>query len=358
MTERRIATYPQIGSYGLAFRYLFEEGMDIDYMIPPKMSLKTLELGEKYSRDTLCAPFKYMLGSYLEAIDQGANILIDLGGFCRLDFFFELHKEIIKDKNKDLIFVNLSQTKASNIKAWYQKLKDINPDLSFTKLVGAMPVFVNMIKSIDQVEDYRRKNMAYVKDPGDFDKIYKNYLKNLEKVKSASDLDYLHRNTMEDLHNLPRKNLDQKIKIAIIGEYYTIMEPFASHNVEEFFIERSISIDRWVNFTNTLIIRPLDQMKNQIKAYASYDMGAANIFTIERALRAGEESNDGIVHLRSMGCTPEIDAQAVLNNISREYDIPILYLTYDSETSDLGIETRLEAFYDMIMMKKRLEETK
>ncbi len=352
----RIGTYPQIGSYGLAFKYFFEKGLGIEYMMPPKMTQRTLALGEKYSPDSLCAPFKYMLGSYIEAIEKGANILIGLGGFCRLDFFFELQRDIIKDYRDDLIFVNFSQTKASDIGAWYEKFKDINPDLSILKLAKAMPVLVRIIESIDEVEDYIRKNKAYGLDPRDFDKIYSKYLRSLEEIRDGKDLDNLHKKVMSSLENLPRKDLDQDIKIAIVGEYYTIMESFANHYVEDFLIERSISLDRWVDFTNTLIKRPLDQMQERIKKYSAYDMGATNIFTIERALHAGESSYDGIIHLRSMGCTPEIDAQAVLDNISREFDIPILYLTYDSETTDIGINTRLEAFYDMITMKKRLKE--
>ena len=35
-----------------------------------------------------------------------------------------------------------------------------------------------------------------------------------------------------------------------------------------------------------------------------------------------------------------------------DFRIPTLYLTYDSQTSDTGLDTRLEAFYDMLAMKK------
>ena len=44
----------------------------------------------------------------------------------------------------------------------------------------------------------------------------------------------------------------------------------------------------------------------------------------------------------------------VLQNISGDYKIPVLYLTYDAQTSDVGLMTRLEAFYDMIEMRKRV----
>ena len=42
----------------------------------------------------------------------------------------------------------------------------------------------------------------------------------------------------------------------------------------------------------------------------------------------------------------------VLQRISRDTGVPVLYLSYDSQTSDTGLDTRLEAFYDMIAMKK------
>ena len=58
------------------------------------------------------------------------------------------------------------------------------------------------------------------------------------------------------------------------------------------------------------------------------------------------------MHLKSSGCTPEIDVMPVLQRLSRDYHVPVLFLSYDSQTSDTGLDTRLEAFYDMIAMRK------
>ena len=67
-----------------------------------------------------------------------------------------------------------------------------------------------------------------------------------------------------------------------------------------------------------------------------------------------QEGFDGVVHAKSDGCTPEVDCVPVLQRISRDTGVPILYLSYDSQTSDTGLDTRLEAFYDMLAMKKGL----
>ena len=52
---------------------------------------RTIELGAKYSPDFVCAPFKCMMGCYIEALEQGANVLIQTGGTCRLGDYRELH---------------------------------------------------------------------------------------------------------------------------------------------------------------------------------------------------------------------------------------------------------------------------
>ena len=42
----------------------------------------------------------------------------------------------------------------------------------------------------------------------------------------------------------------------------------------------------------------------------------------------------------------------ILQNISNDYRIPILNFSFDSQTSETGIKTRLEAFYDMVIARK------
>ena len=81
-------------------------------------------------------------------------------------------------------------------------------------------------------------------------------------------------------------------------------------------------------------------------------MGATSMYTIDKTLEFAKKKYDGVIHVKSSGCTPEIDAMPVLQNISSDHKIPILYFSFDTQTSDTGIQTRLEAFYDMIIMRK------
>ena len=51
---------------------------------------------------------------------------------------------------------------------------------------------------------------------------------------------------------------------------------------------------------------------------------------------------------------PEVNAMPMLQKISTDYKMPVLYFSFDSQTSETGIKTRIEAFYDMLVMKKKL----
>ena len=96
----------------------------------------------------------------------------------------------------------------------------------------------------------------------------------------------------------------------------------------------------------------VDSQLQGINEYATYDTGASGISTVALAEAYARQGFDGLIHVKSFGCMPEMDVIPLLHNISADHKIPILYLSYDTQTSDTGIETRLEAFYDMISLRK------
>lgn len=345
-------TFPQIGSYNVAFELIFKDGMGLDYVEPPKMTDKTLEIGAKYSPDSVCAPFKFMLGNYIEAIEAGANILVSVGGLCRLGYYGELHEQIIKDLGYNVKFVNFAQTRLKKPSSWYDKFKALNSEMSLVKIGEVLPTAVGMIENLDIVDDYMRKNLGFEIEEGSFMKLYEEYLEGLREIKNLKDLKKFHKHYMKSFEDIPINKPKNPLKVAVVGEYYTIMQPFSNHFMEKWLAKKGIEVTRWMNFTNTLIDRPEKEVKKHIKNYALYDMGATSMYTIGASLSCAKKDYDGIIHIKSAGCMPEIDTMSVLQNISKDYKIPILYISFDSQTSDIGLETRLEAFYDMIMMRK------
>ena len=46
----------------------------------------------------------------------------------------------------------------------------------------------------------------------------------------------------------------------------------------------------------------------------------------------------------------------ILEKISNDYNIPIIYFSFDSQDNTVGVDTRLEAVYDMIKQNKEKSE--
>lgn len=350
--EKYKVSFPQLGNYYVPLETLFTEGLGVEYIVPPPITKKTLDLGSKYSPDFVCSPFKYTLGNFIETIEAGANTLVQTGGVCRLGYYGELDEQILKDLGYNVRFVNMAKAKFSKPITFYNEFKEINPNMSIKKIAKILPVVLKMVEYIDEIEDYIRKNVGFETEKGTFENVHKEFLSKLRSVRTKEELNNTFQKFKKQFKSIEVIKPKTPLRVGIVGEYYTIMEPFSNHYVEKELAQMGIVVDRWMNITNSLLHRPDKKVREHIKKYAKYDMGATSMYTIDKALEFAKKGYDGIIHVKSSGCTPEIDAMPVLQNISADYKIPILYFSFDSQTSDTGIQTRLEAFYDMIIMRK------
>ena len=78
------------------------------------------------------------------------------------------------------------------------------------------------------------------------------------------------------------------------------------------------------------------------KKYLKYHLGADGTASIVRSINS--TYMDGILHLKSFGCTPEISAMSILPKIANEYKIPILYFSFDSEDNEVGVDNKIRGF--------------
>lgn len=350
MAKFRVS-FPHIGNYCVPLKLLFNDGLNVEYIIPPPITKKTLELGSRHSPDYVCSPFKYNLGNYIETIEVGANTLVQAGGPCRLGYYGELHEQILADFGYSVRFVNMAGMQITKPLFFYNKFREINPGLSLKKIAGILPLVIRMVEDMDQVEDFIRKNRGFETIPGSFDKVHANYLGEISGINSRKQLRSVSAKYMKMFRDIEVCKPKNPLRVGVIGEYYTIMEPFSNHYIEKELARMGIVVDRWMNITNSMFRRRRKKIKERIRKYAKFSMGATSMFTIDRALEFARQGFDGIIHVKSFGCTPEMDALPVLQNISTDYKIPILYFSFDSQTSDTGIQTRLEAFHDMIVMR-------
>ena len=354
-----VITFPHMGSYYIPIEYLVKSITKCQVLVPPQITKKTIEIGSKYSPDYVCVPFKYNLGNFIEALDNGANIILQAGGGCRYGYYAELQEQILHDLNYEFKFVNFIEGNHVSIKNIYKFAKSLNKQLNIFNFAYYGLNTIIMIIIMDKLGKYPRENMGFETEKNSFTKVKKSLLNDLAKEKhspiSLLKKYFKYKKRYKEVKiNKPQNCL----KIGIVGELYSIMEPFCSNQVEQKLASFGIEVHRFTTLTYLLFQKKFNikRLLKKGKKYLKYHLGADATESVVLSYELAKQKYDGIVHLKSFGCTPELNAMPILEKISNEYQIPIIYFSFDSQDSEVAIDTRLEAFYDMLVQKK--ENTK
>jgi len=339
-------------NYNIPVKYLLKHIMNLDIIDAPKITNRTIELGTKYSPDFVCTPFKYTLGTMIECIELGANVLVQAGGGCRYGYYSELQKQILKDLDYDIILINLVTAGKTDIIRIYKELRKVTK-INVVKSLYYLLITKKMVEYMDCIDDYIRKNIGFEVKKNSFIKLKKEMLKSFYNTKGLLHLKKLYKYYLTEFKKIKIDKPEKPIKIAIIGELYTIMEPFANYFLETELAHKNIEITRFTN-VDYLLFRKGKEIKKMLKGSSDikYKMGADASDNICRTRYLCENGYDGIIHIKSSFCTPEIGAMPIINKICSSYKIPLIFFSFDSNTSETGIKTRLEAFYDMLEMRR------
>lgn len=339
--------------YDIAFKFFVEHVLDADFVALPKPTKRTIELGSRYSSDMVCAPFKHILGDYIEALELGADVLVQFAGPCRLGYYGELQQSILRDLGYEFDMLNFAMLTGKPLTEYISVCKKkVNPDLSVPHGVRNMLAGFKMIEHLDEVNDFYLANAGFEAEPGSFERARETYFADMRAATNEREIAEAQRKGLDALRALPLKRPARPLRVGIVGEYFTAADPASNLDLERKFLDMGVELHRALNMTNRNLRYNEKNLRASISKYVQYDMGPTSSMTIAAALKYAQEGFDGIVHLKSSGCTPEVDCMPVLQRISRDTGVPVLYLSYDSQTSDTGLDTRLEAFYDMIAMKK------
>lgn len=350
--KRNIA-FPIIANYNCIVKFFIEKGMDLNYIEQPKMTRRTLDVGTKYSPDYVCAPFKSTLGSMIDALEAGADTLIMTMGLCRLGYYGELQEQILRDLGYEFEMINLASYTTGNVKDYYKAIRRLNPKISLSRFTKAALIGLKMLEYIDEIEALYYRNCGFEVNKGEYRKAYEDFLMVMDMVNGRKDIERQYRKTRNAFREIRLDKPDHPIRVGVIGEYFTVMDDFSNLGLEQMLADMGVEVHRWMNPTNrNLHYKGQKNLGVQISEYSRFEMGPTSTANIWCAKNYAENGFDGLIHVKSAGCTPEIDIMPVLENISRDYKIPILYLTYDSQTSDTGLQTRVEAFNDMLRMRR------
>lgn len=323
-------------------------------MIAPKITSGTIELGTKHSPQFVCTPFKYTLGTMIESLEKGADVLLQAGGGCKYGYYSELQIEILKELGYEFQYINLVSAGKMNVKRMYQLIKEVDPKFQISSFLKYAFITKKMVAYMDHFEDEVRKRIGFEVIPGSFEELERKMLHRFSKVSTVRELKKCYKKYMARMQAIEIHRDSSYLKVGIVGELYTVMEPFSNYYLEKSLAKYHISVKRFTN-VNYLLFEKKKQVRYLLRYasnYIRYKMGADAADNIAWTKYLCSHGYDGIIHIKSSFCTPEIGAMPIISKVCSDYEVPVLFFTFDSGTTEVGIDTRLEAFYDMMKEKR------
>lgn len=348
----RKITFPNLGNYQIAFKALFEN-LGFKVVPPPRTSKKSIEKGLKHSPEFVCFPFKVNMGNYIQSIQEGANtiLIMDTQGECRFRYYGTLQEKILDDLGYEVSFFSFN---AKNLLAYLRKLGIFK--IPPWRITRASWIAWQKLRLVELIEDLSWFTRPREQEPGETGKVMSEYLDTLDKTNSVIRLMRLGKEIRNTFLRIKIDQNKKPLKIGIIGELYVIAESYVHKDLDVALGNLGAEVYKAMRASSVIghTFKPWQKkhLYHLAKPYLRTTVGGHGLDSVAHMLEYAEEGFDGIVHLAPFGCMPETTVRPILNQISKEKNLPLLSLSLDEQSAEAGLQTRLEAFVDLIKDKK------
>lgn len=352
--KEMIISFPHMGNYSAVFKQILKNLFpQAKVLVPPPITQKTIELGERHSPEDICAPFKFNLGNYIEALDLGANILIQSGTGCRYGYFGELQEEILRGLGYEFNFCCFSRENATPLNI-LKLLREMGCDKSLPQILNAFYLAIKSIGVLDEFEFWLRQNIGFELTKGSMEAELQRLISALPSICSKPQLTKLIQQHRQRLLKIDIAPPEQLIQVGLVGDLFTLMEPNSNYFIEKQLALEGIVVSRMMSLSFLLFGKSDNSSLNSCCGYLDFIPGANGVDSVAQSLDYARRNFDGVIHIKAFGCIPELNVTDALHRISKDTGLPIMHLSFDTQTNETGIQTRIEAFSDMIKMKKEV----
>jgi predicted nucleotide-binding protein (sugar kinase/HSP70/actin superfamily) len=353
-------TYPHLGELYISTEHFFR-ALGLAPVTPPFSSRRALDLGISYCPEMTCAPCKILFGNYYEGLNLGADRLVLFGGpdACRLGYLARPQAERLRDSGFSFTPHTLSlRGIAADIVRLARELADPSP----LELVEAARTLLASLALVDEIEMEALRLRPRELERGTATRLRTEALAAARACPGRAELQANRDAILNPLRTAPRDDGRRVFRVGLLGDLYTISEPFFNMNLEQQLGYLGIEVDRWLWLSKSLRLPLLERVRHRSRIqaqeeeadrYLGHDVGGFARASLKEAVTFVREGIDGLIHLAPFNCSPEIVGASVLPRLARDYDVPLLILSFDEHSGEAGLTTRLEAYADLLERRAR-----
>lgn len=358
-----VISFAHMGTVPHAVALLFEE-LGHRVVFPPRPSDKTFSLGTKHAPEFFCLPFKVTLGTFIEILEAGADLIVTTGGVgpCRAGHYAQLQTKVLRDLGYRFEMVVLEPPRLG-ILNFLGKIKRLNEaGLSWPGVYRAVRRAWSRMGALDELEKLSHRVRPREKHRGITSKVLEKAQEWIRHARSEEEIATARERGLLALNRIPQREDLVPLRVGIVGEIYLLIEPSSNLQIEEILgelgveVHRSIFMTGWTQENAVQNKRGLshgERIKQAAAPYLSEMIGGHGQDSVGYTVLYAQEGYDGVIQVAPFTCIPEIVARSILPRVSRDLNIPVLTFFLDEHTAPAGMRTRLEAFVDLLNRRRQ-----
>jgi predicted nucleotide-binding protein (sugar kinase/HSP70/actin superfamily) len=357
-------TFPYMGAVLIYEKLLQLFGHEV--IVPPRPTQRTIDLGVKYSPEFACFPYKVLLGSYIEAIEMGADTVVTSGGSgpCRAGFYGEVHRKTLQELGYDVNFIVFDDI-GRDPQLFLRNLRKVKGRASWPQTCRNVWTAYQLARAVDRLQRLVEVKRAYELQPNSINLAFEAIVSQFRsRGNTPAAIAALYRAGLDRLNAVPCREIPQRqrIRVGIVGEIYVVMESSINMNIAQTLnklgceVSRSMYISDWVDHAVWPKIFARKSGARLVKKSAPYleiGIGGHERHNIGNIIQYREAGFDGVIHLMPFGCLPELVTQSLIPRIAEDWQIPVLTLALDEQSGLANNLTRVEAFVELLRSAKR-----
>ena len=139
----------------------------------------------------------------------------------------------------------------------------------------------------------------------------------------------------------------EMLKVALLGYPYVLYDPFISSNLYRKLEDMGVEPVTPEQIPPRQMRRMSRVLPQNFFWHYSNRVSWSSLYYLEKPGRV-----DGVIHVTAFGCGPDAMVDKFVELEAKQKKVPFLTLTIDEHTGEGGMQTRLEAFVDMLLAKK------
>lgn len=358
INERMKVALANLGPLTYALRASLE-CLDVEVTIPGINTAAMTQKGSELLPPEMCHPLKLLLGNYLSTVDETTDAVIFYSGcdICNLSPINKSYSEIFQLKNCDpkAYYCDIKSKKAF-VMSYINILKELSgkpvPSIGYSIYYGFQ--VYETLTLLDQTFYTIRPALASAKES---ESLYNSYFNKLISVSTVKEVKSIEAELVDLCETYQRKLPPDTLTVGLIGDTFSLTEPFTHHYLDKKLGHLGFIVDRW---STHRFISKHDKKKEKlgeyytlIKSIIRQDYGAFSDLEIKKLSNYVSRRYDGLLFIAPLSCNPNDALRNLLSNVEKTTKTPILSLVFDEHTSATGTITRVEAFADLLQRQQQ-----